>query len=173
MNKTIRILTIIATALVACSLLILLIAIPFQRMLAMGVFGYNEYVVAALPMFPLMPFVKCLLRLVFVALLIICCGNRKGGIWMELVILAIMVFAIPGVEKILAAEHNLTLALRGADYVAANGIVSSISAYCMAPANLGMIVAYVSCGMSIAFKRMSKKMAQEEAEEAVEEIPAE
>ncbi len=169
MQKTIRILTVVATVLVACSLLILLIMIPFQRMVAMGILGYSESVIAPLPMFPVVPFMKGVIRLICVALLILCCGNKKGGIWMELVILVLMALVVPGAEKILTAEYNLLVAQRGSAYMVASNVVSSISAYCMSPANLGVILAYVCGGMSIAFKRMNKKLEAKNQEESIEE----
>ena len=56
MQKTIRILAIIATALVALSLMLLVVSIPLQGVIAKEIFGYPSYVIEELPQFPLMFF---------------------------------------------------------------------------------------------------------------------
>lgn len=44
--------------------------------------------------------------------------------------------------------------------------ISEISSYCLIPSDLGQALACISCGMSIAFKKMSKKQSTAANEEA-------
>ena len=169
MQKLIRNLTIIATALVATSLFLLLVTTPFQQAINTGFYRYRD-INSILPVVPVIPFSICMLRFVCVALLIACCGNRKGGIWMELVIIGIMVMFLPTLHTVLNYGYNTFLMRKGADYVIANSLMSQISTYCLIPADLGIILAYVCCGMSIVFKRMSKKAERENREQISEEV---
>jgi hypothetical protein len=67
---------------------------PLQRVIAKEIFNYPPYVIAELPQFPLMSFLSCLLRAGCIGLLIICCGNKKGGIWLEILIIVILAIVI-------------------------------------------------------------------------------
>ena len=159
MQKFIRVLAIIAAVLVALSLLALLISIPCQRLIAGSWFHYPEQMVAALPIFPLAHFIHCFLLLGCTALMIVCAGNKKGGIWLEILLLVMLALVVPVLSTALTnVQTILTGHLRGDSYVAANSVVNQISGYCMWPGNLGNSLSLVACGMSIAFKQMSKKV---------------
>ena len=157
MQKFIRIMAIIAVALVGLSLFLLLTTIPFQRMIADGVFGCPDVALDRLPMFPLVPFLNCFLRLGCMALLIICCGNRRGGIWLELIVFVSLVAVLPAVSQGVSLVYNQLVGRMGDYHLVANTMVSNISNYCLAPAGWGQAIAYAVCGMSIVFKRMSKE----------------
>lgn len=156
MQKTIRITAIIATALGGSALILLLVSIPLQGVIA-PIFISSSEVIEALPKFPLVPFFSCLLRTICIALLIICCGNKKGGIWLELLILTLLIIALPLFNDIASHIYNVFIGKYGSITLAANSIASNISYFCMIPSNFGRAVACISCGMSIVFKAMSKK----------------
>ena len=157
MQKFIRVMAIIAAVLVALSLLLLLVSIPLQRFIAGNWLKYPESLMAALPIFPLADFFNCFLLLACVALLIVCCGNQKGGIWLEILMFLMIAVVLPLLNNLLANVQNVMLGqLRGDTYVAANSAVNNISHYCMASGNLGRCIALATCGMSIAFKRTKK-----------------
>lgn len=160
MQKFIRVTAIIAAVLIALSFLLLLISIPFQRMIGAKLFGISDDVVDVLPQFPLASFVNCFMLLGCAVLLIVCCGNKKGGIWLELILLAAVALVLPAINFLLS--YVVTVAFgqfRGYAYIAANTVTNQIASYCMWPGNLGRSLALVVCGMSIVFKRMSKKLA--------------
>ena len=157
MQKTIRILAIISAVFVGFSLVLLLVSLPFQRVLAQAL-DYSEVSIEVLPMFPLVPFLICLLKMVCVVLLIICCGNKKGGIWLEILIFAVLVIGLPFINTAASTVYNIFVGrFGGSAKLVANSIVSQISAFCCYPSNWGQALSYLTCGMSITFKVMSKK----------------
>lgn len=157
MQKTIRILAIIATALTAFTLVLLVVSIPFQGVIAEEILGYPPYVIEELPQFPLLPFLSNLLRTGCIGLLIICCGNKKGGIWMEILIMIILAIVLPVINNIALRLLTVALGQLGSDKLIVNSFITQIANYCAYPSGLGQTLAYITCGMSIAFKTLSKK----------------
>lgn len=160
MQKTIRILAIISAVLVGFSLALLIVSLPFQRLLAQ-VLGYPEISLAMLPTFPFVPFLSCFLRAGCIAALIICCGNKKGGIWLEILMLAILVIVLPFLTTAASTAYTTFIGRYGNAKLVAISAVSRISDFCCHPANWGQALAYITCGMSIAFKTMRKKQNSE------------
>ena len=159
MQKFIRIMAIVAAVLVAFSLLLLLISIPFQRLIASNLFGYPDDIVGALPQFPLMQFLLTFLQLGCMILLVVCCGNKKGGIWLEVIAFILLAVVLPALNQFLSPMYSLWVTkMQGGAYVAAHSVVNRIASYCMMPGSLGIAIGYGVCGMSIVFKRMSKKL---------------
>ena len=159
MQKFIRIVAIIAAVLVGLSFLLLLVSTPFQRMIAGKVFTYSDELVGRMPIFPLPSFVNCFMLLGCTIILVVCAGNKKGGIWLELVVFFCIALVLPFLNNILASGYYVWMGqIRGDMHVAAISIVNTISSWCMWPGNLGNSLALVVCGMSIVFKRMSKKL---------------
>ncbi len=155
MKKTIRIMAIIAVSLAGFSLILILASIPFQSMLAREVYGYHEDLVEALPQFPLLSFLICFLRTACIALLIICCGNKKGGIGLELLILGCLVIILPLISQFVSQLYTVLLSRIDRQYLVANYVVTNIANFCSIPSNCGQAHAYVTCGMSIAFKKIN------------------
>lgn len=161
MQKFIRILAIAAAVLVALSFLLILVSFPLQRVIAGTWLQYPDSILGIMPIFPLDSFVNCFLLLGCMILLVVCCGNKKGGIWLEILVLAAMVLVLPSLSTLLSYVQNIIIAMaRGEAFIAANSVASRICAYCMYPGNLGRSIALVVIGMSIAFKHMNKKMAK-------------
>lgn len=158
MQKMIRVLAVVAVILVALAFLLLLISIPLQRVLAINVFRYSEDMVAHLPIVPFPQLLRCLLLLGCVILLTVCAG-KKGVILPEILLLAVLLFVIPGVNSFLPTLITNWLAqAKGAAYVAANSVANMISSYCVMPASLGNSLALVVCGMNMVYKKMSKQL---------------
>lgn len=159
MQKFIRIMAIIATALVALTLLLLIICVPFQRYIA-EYFSSSPDIIGLLPIFPTADFLLCSLRLIFVALLIICCGNKRGGIWLEIVVFLSLTVILPVINYVVSTMSTMWYGkFQGYSYLAANTVISRISQFCFVPAGIGYALALVACGMSIVFKFMSKRNA--------------
>ena len=156
MQKTIRILAIIATVLVAFTLILLVVSIPFQGVIAEKICGYPSYVIEELPQFPLMSFLSNLLRAGCIGLLIICCGNKKGGIWMEILIMVVLAIVLPLTDSLALKLYTFILGRFDSGKLIANSIIAQIANYCAYPSGLGNTLAYITCGMSIAFKTLSK-----------------
>ena len=161
MQKTIRILAVIAAILVALSLLLLLVSIPLQRMLANKVFGAPQDVIGILPIVPWITFTGCFMLLGCAILAVVFGGSQKGGIWLEILVLIAVMIVLPLMNTLLG--NMLTVVMgqhRGSLYVAANSMSSTITSYCMWPGRLGQSIILVVCGMSMAYKHMSKKLAK-------------
>ncbi len=156
MQKTIRITAIVATVLSGLSLILLLGSIPFQSAIA-PIYSLSDEVVDAMPVFPLVPFFICLLQTICMALLIICCGNKRGGIWLELLILAVMILAVPLFNELATYINTVFIGRYGVTIMSAHTIVSKISSYCLIPSDWGKAMACLACGMSVVFKNVSKK----------------
>ena len=161
MQKFIRVMAITATVLVVLSLLLLLVSIPFQSQIAAKIYKFPEELTDMLPMFPLSQFVHTFLLLGCSALMIVCCGNQKGGIWLEILLLATLILVVPFINKVLSDVQNVFIGqVGGGSVVAANSVVNQISSYCAWPSALGNSLALVAGGMSMAYKRMDKKLAK-------------
>lgn len=155
MKKTILIMTIIAVALASFSLILLLASIPFQSLLAREVYRYSENILEELPAFPLVSFLLCFLRVSCIALLIVCCANKKDNVWLELIILICLVVIIPAIRQIASPLYSAFLGHLGSQRLIANSLATNIASFCLIPSNLGLALAHVTCGMSIAFKKIN------------------
>ena len=139
------------------SLFLLIVSLPLQPLLAVEIFGCSANIVSMLPQFPLMQFLSCLLRAGCIALLIICSGNKKGGIWLEILVIVALAAVVPFINGAGTAFYNNLIANLNSEKLIAISTASSISSYLCYPASCGQVLAYITCGMSIAFKVMSKK----------------
>ena len=158
MQKFIRIMAIVAVALIGCSALLLLVSFPFQSLIAKNVYGYGDELLSHLPQFPLIPFLFCFLRLGCAVLLIVCCGNKKGGIWLELVALVCLAVILPGASRLVNLLYTpLIYRAQGSAAIAASSVVNNIANFCLIPGSFGQTIAYVVSGMSIVFKKMNKR----------------
>ncbi len=161
MQKLIRVTAIIALALLCLSLLLLLVSIPCQRVIASKLYSTIPDVLSLLPIFPLAFFINCFLLTGCAILAVVFGGNQKGGIWLEIIVFILVALALPLLNTVLANVQNVMLAyVRGDNYIAANTIANQIANMCMWPGNLGRSLMLVVCGMSIVYKRMSKKLAK-------------
>ena len=157
MQKFIRIMAIIATILVVFSLLLLLVTIPFQRMICKGIFGASDDMLSFLPIFPLQSFLFALVRLGLLILLVIMAGKTRS-IWAEVLVFGMLALVLPGVSRVVSPMYSMMIhRLYGSAYIAAHNMVNNIINYCSIPGSLGISLAYVTCGMSIAYKSMNKK----------------
>ena len=143
------------------SFILLVLSIPFQELIAIHILGYSSKMVDYFPQIPVTQLLSCFLRLICVSLLIACCGNKKGGLWLEIIILVSLIFVIPSVNLVTSFVYpKVILHLQGISAYAAYSEANTFATFCLIPSNLSIPIAYVACGMSIAFKRMSKKMDQ-------------
>ncbi len=158
MQKTIKVIAVIAVILVAFSMLALLVSIPLQRVLAAKVFNYPAEMVAYLPIVPFPQLLRCLLLLGCAILLAVCAG-KKGIILPEILLLIVLLFVIPGVNNFLPTLiANWLVRTKGEYYAAANSVANMVSNYCDIPNSLGNSLALVVCGMNMVYKKMSKKL---------------
>lgn len=160
MQKFIRVTAIIALALLCLSLLLLICTLPFQQTLA-RLFNSSDEVLGLLPIFSWSQFVNCFLLTGCAILAVVFGGNRKGGIWLEIVVFMAAALALPLLTTALSNMQTILFGnIRGSAYVAALSSSALIAEWCMWPGNLGRCLMLSVCGMSIVYKRMSKKPAK-------------
>lgn len=157
MQKLIRILAILALVLVLASLCLMVVCIPFRHFLG-SIFYPGAEILDGMPLIYWPAFVNGLALLVCMVPLVICCGNQRGGIWLELVVLAILALVLPLLSEVINIWAAWLFNSHSSIYAAASSVSARIAGYCMAPARLGTVLAYVAAGMSMAFKHMRKKM---------------
>ena len=156
MQKTIKIMTIVSVALVGFSLILLLATIPFQGIIMQYIHGLNEHLSAEFPQFPWLCFIRCLICLAFVTLLFFC-WRRNNSIKFELIVIICLVFVLPSIERIaIPLYNNIVLRVMGPERGSAVLSMLNFSDLYLIPAGWGKAVAYVTCGMSIAFKKIQK-----------------
>ncbi len=161
-KKQIRIMAFISTAMMALSLILLIISFPFQEEIASWIHG-GSVIERFSPYFPLMQFLNCLSRTVLVALLIIFSGNKKRGMKFEILILVALIIVLPIINYFVQNNYYHPQLVNGEiDKLVSYNLVSQISSYLLLPSLLGSALAYVTCGMSIAFKSMNKEQDTEQ-----------
>lgn len=155
MQKFIRISAIISVVLMSTSLLFILFSLPLQRFIAENFYAYSGDILNVFPHLPLIPFLSCFLRLGCLIPLIFCCGNKKGGIWLEIIVFIALAVVLPSINMLSPVYSHWIAALRGNYYIAANSFATTIANYCLIPGNLGQALAFATCGMSIVYKKIA------------------
>ena len=161
MQKPIRLFAVLATVLMGASLVLMVASVPLQKMIATELYQYSADIIRELPRFPWIPFFSGLLYAGCTALLILCCGNQKSGIWLEILVIVLLATVLPAITTFASKLYSTILGSLGLEKIAANSFVSMISSFCNCPASLGKVLAYIVCGMSITLKVISKKQSVE------------
>lgn len=163
MQKFIRLAAIVAAALVALSLLLLIVMIPFQPLLVRLVTG-SASMVEGLPFIPFTAILYCFARLCCILPLAFA-PNKKRWIILDIAVFLLLMVGLPFVSTFLSTlETTLFYQYNSAHAIAARNYVSSLSSIVSIPASLGHALAYAVCGMRFVFARMSKKEALPETE---------
>lgn len=157
MQKTTRILSIISVVLVFASLVLLIASMPLQKMLATAIYHYPNEMVAALPMFPVVPFITCLLQLGCIVLLFIGCGSKGNAFWAEILVIVLLAVVLPVINGVAQTLYVGIIGRFGSDKALAVTAANQIATLCSNPANWGIVLGYITCGMSIASKVIAKK----------------
>ena len=157
MQKTTRILSIISAVLVFASLVLLIASMPLQKMLATAIYHYPDEMVAALPMFPVVPFITCLLQLGCIVLLFIGCGSKGNAFWAEILVIVLLAVVLPVINGVAQTLYVGIVGRFGSDKALAVTAANQIATLCSNPANWGIVLGYITCGMSIASKVIAKK----------------
>ena len=159
MKKAILILSIICLALVILSLVLTAGGILLQKPLIDLIYGKTA---GDAPMVvPVSPLVSGLCAAVTFGLLCLVAGNKRIGIWADLILLSISALVLPGLSFVLSLVQNLTGSViantQGVAAIVANSAVNNMCTYTMLPGNLGMRLALVVLGMSIVLKLLEKR----------------
>lgn len=156
MNKFIRVTAIVGAALVALSLCLLLVSVPLQSVLG-RVYMQGGEILGYLPIFPVAAFVNLFLLLGCTVPVIFCAGRKKGGIWLEILVLVALVLVLPIISSVLSTGLSVVAGkVRGSTYMAAYSVVNAVSGWFTWLSGIGRAVTLVACGMSITNKKLSK-----------------
>jgi len=117
--------------------------------------GYQDRGVFAVPYAHIVGWLHVLLLAVLV---FIFAGNRKVGIWLEIVILGESALLYPAFSYILSAAINSLQSRLGADMIITQSSVNALCSWVNMLFGMGSALLPVICGMSIAYKLMKKKM---------------
>ena len=159
MKKAILILSIVCLALVILSLVLTAGCIILQKPLIDLIYGKSA---ATAPMVvPVSPLVYGLCASLTFGLLCLVAGNKKIGIWADLILLGVSALVLPGLNFVLSLAQNLAGSAmanaQGVAAIVANSAVNNMCTYTMLPGNLGMRLALVVLGMSIVLKLLEKR----------------
>lgn len=157
MKKTIKILGILAAALLALAALGVGVCILLQRPLGEFVFGFPESAMGRFA-FPLSTVVYSLGLLFCAGLLCLVAGNGKLGIWSDILLLAVM-NVLPLLQSLLAWVETVIAGKFGHVALSVNSMVQSMCSYPLQLGGWGLRLALVVGGMSIVWKLMRKQEA--------------
>ena len=154
MKKAIRVLSIVSTALVGLSLVLMLFSILLQPFLANPM---HSSVFARQMIIPIVPLMTVLLTLGCTLFPLFFAGKENRGIWSEILVIALLATAIPLIHSVASLVFQQLINAMGSEYIAAYVSVLSITNLFKSLADLGVVLAYVVCGMSIAYKKSSQE----------------
>lgn len=88
--------------------------------------------------------------------LCICVGNRRFGIWAELLATGWLGAVLPGICRVLSYVQTLLLGRNlGTDYMIAQSYMNSLWSYATIFNGVAVALALMVCGLSMAQKRLS------------------
>ena len=93
-----KILAVFAVLLILLSLTLLLVTTVFQVEISTALilpFGRRDTFLEKNPVIPIGTFLACILEILFVAPMIFLAGRKRGGIWVEIGLLLLMLLTIP------------------------------------------------------------------------------
>ena len=157
MKKAIRILSIIAAAIMVLTAVLFLAAVLLQGVLGPMLFGYPESVREYFA-FPAGQPVYILGITAVTVLLATTGGAERVGMWVEILSAALIGIVLPLIQSVLSVAQNVMLGVQGGLAVAANAMVSNLCSYATFLMPVATTLALLAAGMSICYKRMIRKL---------------
>lgn len=133
------------------------------------------------PVIPLGSFLSCLMMLCCMAPMIFLAGRKKGGIWIEIALLLVMLCSIPILSTM--GDFVYWYIIRGEGYTAeeiprafyrwfnvsgnipqVRFLIYELESKCMRAAEFGQILMYITCGVSIGLRLRDRKNKKRAAE---------
>ena len=157
MKKTIRILSIIAAAIMALTTVLFFAVVLLQSVLGPMIFNYPESI-SKFFVFPGGQAVYVLGITAVTILLATTGGVEKIGIWVELLSAALIGVVLPLIQSALNVAQNVMLGMQGGLALAANGMVTNLCSYATFLVPVATTIALLAAGMSICYKRMITRL---------------
>ena len=157
MKKATFVLSVLAAALSALSLLALIVCFFLQRPLAASVYGSPDEVLSLLPIFPVADFVYMLALLLITVLLCVAAGIKTNSIVPDVLFAIALGIGLPALRGILSAVQTVIMTAyvnaRGEIFIAANTVALQICAKASVLLPVALAAALLACGISIGCKR--------------------
>lgn len=154
MKKSIKVLSYISMGILVASVGAVLLALVFRETLLQYIYWYEDLAVVL----PLGGVVSLVLRLGAVGLLCFCAGERRFGIWVEILIASVLAAAVPFLRWLLSLLQTTVLGrVMGNDYMLALGGIDLLWNYATCLTGVAVALALLVCGMSLADKLLGKK----------------
>ena len=157
MKKAIRILSIIAAAIMVLTAVLFLAAVLLQGVLGPMLYHYPETIREFFE-FPAGQAVYILGVTAVTILLATTGGMEKIGIWVELLCAALIGVVLPLIQSVLSVAQHVMLGMQGNLAMVANSMVNSLCSYATFLMPVATTLALLAAGMSICYKRMIRKL---------------
>lgn len=154
MNKFIRIVAIVSAVLMGVSAILLIVVLCCQNSLShlISTSDFSAFIV------PGGPVIRILCSLGMAVLMCFFLGNKKVGIWFDILSFALIGFVFPFICSIVNYfETMMYTRVNGEMLMAARSAVMSLCNVPQFIAQAAVTILLLMCGMSIAYKRLTKE----------------
>lgn len=150
MKRLIKNLTFISLGIIGASVMAVLLCCVFRVPLMELFFNRGQELPAVIPVANAVTLVGQLGAMIW---LCICVGNRRFGIWSELLAVGWLAVVLPAISRMLAYGQNLLLGQNlGTEYMLAASYMSNLWSYATLFNGVAVAMALVVCGLSMADK---------------------
>lgn len=154
MKKLLKILSFISLGIIGVSAMAVLLCYVFRVPLLELFFHHGRDLPVVIPVANAVSLLGQLGAMIW---LCICVGERRFGIWAELLAAAWLGAVLPGICRVLAYVQNLLVGrTMGHDYLIAQSCMNSLWSYATIFNGIAGALALVVCGLSMAEKRKIK-----------------
>lgn len=162
MKKVIRCLTISATGILVLSNLALLIAIILQTPLIEMTYGEDLYFVQEGFSIPFNYLFLMFALVLTSAVLCFTAGNERFSFGTEIIGAVLIAFGIPVISDVINGVQNYILVWYFSDAsLARQNLVTSVCSHSLTFVHFATALVLVACGMSIAYKYLTRKAAKD------------
>lgn len=154
MKKVLKILPIISLVTVILHIQLMLLCLLFRGPLAEWLYGYGK---DELPLvIPVSSVLQVFGQLAAMVWLFYCIGNRKFGIWAELLGAGWLSVVLPLLINVISMFESRFLGRIGYEHLAARNALLTLWSYAGQLCGYAVPVALIACGMSMAYKYFVK-----------------
>lgn len=157
MKKAIRILSVIAAAIMVLTAVLFLGVVLLQGVLGPMIFNYPEMVREHFA-FPAGQAVYIFGITAVTVLLATTGGAERIGMWVEILSAALIGVVLPLIQSVLTVSQNVMLGMQGNMVLLSYNMVNSLCSYATFLMPVATTLALLAAGMSLAYKRMIRTM---------------
>jgi hypothetical protein len=154
MKKLMKILTVISLGVVATSVLAVMLCYVFRVPLLELVFNTGSELPVVVPVANAVLLVGQLGAMIW---LCVCIGDRRFGIWAELLAVGWLAVVLPGISRLLSYVQVMAGRALGTDYLLAQNYMSNLWSYATIFNGVAVALVLVVCGASMAERHILKR----------------